>query len=743
MPTSISRKGGNPLGQFQELRNAIVKLTQKREAEMALREREEKLRFITDNMTDIIFEMDRVGTIRYVSPSVRAVLGYEPSMVIGYNGLLGVHPEEKEEVRRQFIGLQEGTSQNKEKILCRYRTATGDYIWLETIGMVLRGEDGQAQGFVLSSRDVTGRIEAELARRSSERKYRDIVDNANDEILIVDLKGRVLEANKVASQRLGYAYSELIGMDINVIDPHCMEGEGRDVFNGLMKANGDIIETHHISKNGVEIPVEVSRTTIEMAEGPAILMIARDISERKEAERRLRDSERLLNQTQRAAHIGGYHIDLVKGTISFTEEACNLCGMGPTNGRHDGDNYLKLGLPQDRELLEQGWWEMSEQSTEFDFVYHLLLQKTGIRHLRNRGRVELDDQGNLTGIFGTIMDVTDLKRTEIRLRESQKLLGEVERASRLASFHINVARKEFHFSDEIFNILELERDREISIQDIVDVLHPDDRGAFLDTMNIMRTGGRESDIVFRIVRRDGPMAKIIGRARAEIGPNGELEEVFGSLMDITEQVRAEQVARLAEIKLALLSDLTRHEIRNKIKVLNGYIQMAVNRSHDPVIKEIMAKARETTRSMNSKLQFNEDYLDLGRSEPAWMGLEEVCEKGVSKLDLGSVALHIDLHDHEVMADPMLEKVFQKLVENSLLHGVTLDKICIDTKVTPSGLVIVVQDNGQGIAEGDRSKLFDWEFHGRCGHGLHLISEVLRFSGMSIRERGGQRERGEV
>ena len=729
------QKGGNPIVQFQELKNAIVKLTQKRAAETALREREEKLRLITDNMTDIIFEMDQGGTIRYVSPSVKIILGYEPEKIIGLNGLLGVHPEDKDLIRDKFLSLLKGTAPVKEKLVFRYRTTNGGYLWLETIGSVLRGADGRPKGFLLSSRDVTGRIEAELARKSSERKYRDIIDNANDEILIVDLKGRVLEANKVASQRLGYVHEEIVGMNIVVIDPHCMEKERQKMVSGTMEDKADIVETTHIARDGTEIPVEVSRTIIDLDGRPGILMIARDVSDRKEAERRVRDSERLLNQTQRAAHIGGYHIDLVNGTSSWTEEAYHLCGLDPLKDGPCNEDYLKLGLPQDRELFEQAWWEMTEQNTEFDFVYHLLLPRTGVRHLRNRGRLELDDHGNIVGILGTIMDITDLQRTENRLMENQRLLGEAERVSHTASFHVDWARKELHFSDEVFNILEMEHDREICFKDIADLVHPDDRAYFMETIERMKKGVKDVDVTFRIVRKDGTMVNIIGRARTEVGPHGEVKGVFGSVMDVTERVRAEQAARLAELKIALLGNITRYEINNKVKVLNGFIQMAVNRSRDPVIKELMAKARTATRCINNKLTFNEDYLSLGQAEPLWMDLDEVCDKAVSKLELGPVALYMNVNDYEVLADPMLEKVFQNLVENSLLHGVTLDKISISSRVTLSGLVVTIEDNGQGIADEDRGKLFDWEFRGRHGHGMHLISEVLRSSGMSIKETG--------
>ncbi len=729
------QKGGNPSVQFQELKNAIFKLAQKRAAEMALREREEKLRLLTDNMTDVVFEIDPKGIVKYVCPSVKAVIGYDPASLIGKNAMVWVHPEDREMVRQQFLKMASGEHRDKAKILCRFKTTDDTYLWLETIGKAIYSKDGSSMGYVLSSRDVTSRMEAEAARLDSERRYQNIIDNANDEFLIVDTKGKVLEANKVASRLLGYSHEELIGMDIKVIDPNSPIGRSLHVQLEPVKEDVSVVETCHYTKDGRAIPVEVSRTSIDLAGSPSILLIARNISERKEAERQLRNSESLLNQTQRAAHIGGYHLDLVNGTASWTEEAYRLCGLDPVKMGITSEDFMKLGLPWDPDTFSEAWWTMPDRNTEFDFVYMLVVPNSGLRHLRNRGRLELDDEGNLKGIFGTIMDVTYLKATESRLQENQRLLDELERASRIASFRINWARKEHHFSDEIYRILGLKPGEDMPYNSMLELVHPEDMARYQESMDLIRSGKEEVDFDFRVIRRDGSILSLKSRVRPEKGPRGEVEGISGSITDVTDRTMAEQAVRLAEIKIALMGEITRSEISRKIKTLNGYLQMALNRSHDPVVRELMAKARTTTRSINQKIMFNEDYLNLGQTRPRWTNLEECCQAAISRLDLGSVKVSIGLQGFEVLADPMLEKVFYKLVENSLLHGGALNTITISSKLTASGLVVTVHDDGRGISPGDRKKLFNWEFRGRRGHSLHLVAEVLHLSGMSIQETG--------
>ena len=729
------QKGGNPSVQFQELKNAIFKLAQKRATEIMLREREEKLRLLTDNMTDIVFEIDTKGNVKYVCPSVKAILGHDAASLIGKNALVWVHTEDREMVRQQFMRIASGECENRAKIVCRFMIASNKYLWLETIGKAIRGKDGLPTGFVLSSRDVTDRIEAEAARLDSERKYQNIIDNANDEFLIVDQGGKILEANKVASRLLGFSHKELIGMDIKAVETGSKSDRSLQVQTQSMKENVSIVETCHLAKDGRTIPVEVSCTPINLAGQPANLLIVRNISERKEVERQLRNSERLLNQTQRAAQIGGYYLDLVNGTASWTEEAYRLCGLDPFKVGQEDDNYMKLGLPWGRETFSEAWWTIPDRNTEFDFVYMLVVPNSGLRHLRNRGRLELDDEGNVKGIFGTIMDVTYLRATESRLKENQRLLDELEKASRIASFRINWVRKVHHFSDEIYRILGLKPEEDMPYRDMFELVHPDDLVRYQESMKLIKLGKEEVDIEFRVIRRDGSIVSLKSRVRPDKGPHGEVEGIYGSITDVTDRIMAEQAVRLAEIKIALMGDITRSDISRKIKTLNGYLQMALNRSHDPVIRELMAKARTTTRSIDQKIMFNEDYLNLGQTRPKWIKLDESCHSAMSKLDLGTVKVNIDLQNYEVLADPMLEKVFYKLVENSLLHGGTLSTVTISSRLTASGLVVTIQDNGRGISSGDRKKLFNWEFRGRRGHSLHLVAEVLRLSGISIQETG--------
>jgi PAS domain S-box-containing protein len=959
-------------------------VTDAKAAETALREREERLRLLTDNMNDMITQVDCYGAILYASPSVKSVLGYEPESRVGLNCLSQVHPEDRERVRYILEGAARGGRSRSAEY--RYLNSQGEYIWLETVGSPLRGADGQVEGLVLSSRDVTERREAEDGLYDTRRKYRDIFDHANDAILIFDHQGCIQEANKVACQRLGYAYRELVGMNVTSIDSRFRDRDAApDIERCLAEGHG-VIETDHIAKDGTHRPVELNCTPITYGPDTALLCIARDVSERREAERRLRSSEHLLQQTQSTAHIGGYYIDLVEGTSEWTDEAFRVCGIDPIKERARRDEYLQLVLPQDREMVNQAWWELPERDVNVDFVYRLLTPDGRLRHIHNRGKMELDDQGDVIGIFGTIMDITDLKEAELKLKESQdllaeaqklsktgsyrydlgtwevkwseemfrlfgrdpagmepsieeywslvhpddlpgfksglrravdnlspfdltyrvrvgdahiivhsagkivadddgspkyligtltditeklqaeedrrrlerrfrdifdsandilvivdhegrlieansvacrrlgysreelleaslfdiiepssrqglteafsrlrgvsellfesshigrdgtvipveisckavdidgknalllvarditerkdaerrlmesqRLLAEAERASKMGSFRVNLVTGQIQASEEFFWILGLDEGHRPLREHLTSTVHPEDRGRLSEAIERVRTGRDEVDLDYRMMAGDGTIKYVQARTRPEFGANGRFIGIFGTIMDVTERKRAEQAAKLAELKIALLGDITRHDVRNKVTALSGYLQLAEMRSTDPSARELLAKARLAANSITHQMAFAREYQALGQNEAHWLDLTEAFRRGVANLDLGRVNVHCALDGYEVFADPMLEKVFHNLVENSIRYGRTVTAVELSAAVTEGSLSIVCQDDGVGITEEDRATLFDWEFRGRRGHGLHLIGEVLRISGMSIRETGG-------
>ncbi|MGD0299922.1 MAG: ATP-binding protein [Bryobacteraceae bacterium] len=128
------------------------------------------------------------------------------------------------------------------------------------------------------------RDRAEAALRDSETLFRTLFENANDSILILDLEGNILEANAITCRRLGYTQQELLRMNVGQLDKTVTEAQRRERFGGALRTGGYRFEGVHERKDGSTIPVEISSQLFDYHGKPAILGVARDITERKRAE---------------------------------------------------------------------------------------------------------------------------------------------------------------------------------------------------------------------------------------------------------------------------------------------------------------------------------------------------------------------------------------------------------------------------------------------------------------------------
>ena len=168
----------------------------------------------------------------------------------------------------------------------------------------LKAEDGRITGIATAAVDITARYEAEQALRRSEARFRTLFEYAGDAIFIGDLSGRFFEANQTACDRLGYRKDELVGMSVADIDSPDQAAMVPERIAALQEKGSLAFETTHIRRDGTLIPVEMLSTMIELGGQPAVLSIARDISERKKAESERATLESQLRQSQKMEGIG-------------------------------------------------------------------------------------------------------------------------------------------------------------------------------------------------------------------------------------------------------------------------------------------------------------------------------------------------------------------------------------------------------------------------------------------------------
>jgi PAS domain S-box-containing protein len=207
------------------------------------------------------------------------------------------------------------------------------------------------------------------------------------------------------------------------------------------------------------------------------------------------------------------------------------------------------------------------------------------------------------------------------------------------------------------------------------------------------------------------------------------------LRDITQRRNAEEDARTTHEKLDLLNSITRHDIRNQLIILEARLSLLKANISDPNLDKHVDSGLRAVMNIDRQISSAKDYQDLGIRAPAWQSLDDVFKGVMQMLDLSNVSISMDTKGVEVLADPLLQKVFYNLIDNSIAHGGKISSISLKDFEVDDRLEIVYEDNGVGVPSDSKNTIFKMGVGHNTGLGLYLSREILRTDGMDIVEDG--------
>ncbi len=283
---------------------AIVRnITERKRAEIALIESEERYRLIAENTADTIAVFDLHLVLRYISPSVKKLRGFtvEEAMMQPLDQVLT-----PESLQKAFEVLAEQMRLETDKNADPSRTILleleeyckdGSTIWVELSASFLRNSGGEPNGILTVTRDITARKQAEDEVRASEARFRMLVDHATDAFFRYGNRGTILDVNRQACESLGYRREELIGMSAYDFDMDADHNFRTRLETQLDAGELVAFDTRFRRKDGTIFPVEVRIRLFMNGEQRFGVALVRDITQRKQADevlrRRLRELEGL------------------------------------------------------------------------------------------------------------------------------------------------------------------------------------------------------------------------------------------------------------------------------------------------------------------------------------------------------------------------------------------------------------------------------------------------------------------
>jgi PAS domain S-box-containing protein len=395
-------------------------ITERAGFERALRESEEHFRSLIENGSDLIVVVGPDGTNRYVSPSVRKVLGYTPEEVIGLPSLNDlIHPDGHDAIR-EVTARASANPGVPCSVEFAVRHRDGSWRIFETVGRTLR-DDTAADGFVINARDVTERRRAEGALRDSEARYRSLIDNAHDIVTLTGLDGVITYQSPQLRQVLGWDPEEMIGRNaLDFVHPDDVAVPADALKRMLDSPEATFISEYRFrhQDGGWRYLETYGRALVADDLSQGFVFNTRDVTERREAQQALREREEHFRRLIETSH------DLVQtldpgGRIIYTGPSVErLLGYTPEEIAGDGaDRFIH---PDDRPMIAAELGRaMRRPGTIIDVEYRVLHKDGRWRWFEALARTLSPDTAE-HGIVANARDITERREAEHALQEREE-----------------------------------------------------------------------------------------------------------------------------------------------------------------------------------------------------------------------------------------------------------------------------------------------------------------------------------
>ena len=405
----------------------ISDVTEREEAREMLKESERRFRSIVQNASDLITVVDAGGTITYESPSKERILGYGPQELVGKPVLEHVHPDDLERVSAEFGHvLAHPGYLSEEPAEFWYRHADGTWRYLESIATNLLDDPGVGS-IVITSRDVTERKLAEEKASVAEAQFRSAFDDVAVGMALTDPEnGRYLRVNEAWCNTLGYSEEDLLRMtSASVTYPEDLDA----TFDYVRRMRTGEIDSYQHQKRYVCADERVvwaltSVSAVRDAQGCPMHFVAQmqDITELKRTEEELKENHELLRSVMEGTTDAVFVKDLQGRYLMINQAGAEALGRSVEEviGKDDTELFDtedgRQVMEEDRKVLATGETHTTEDTKTAEGETRTFLSTKGPYK---------DGEGNVVGTFGVARDITDRKRAEEDLRESEQRLQTV------------------------------------------------------------------------------------------------------------------------------------------------------------------------------------------------------------------------------------------------------------------------------------------------------------------------------
>ena len=749
-------KIGDPQTVYGELEHAIRKTVKSKRGEETQELIQKRLENVFAASPDAITVTDLKGNIIECNNATLELMGFSSKEeVIGKNAFEFIVEDDRD---RAIENLKKTLEQNTIKNV-EYKSLTkqGNCFIMELSVSVVRDSSGKPKGFVGITKDISLRKKAEEALRESDEKWRFLFANMLEGFayckMIYDEKKRpvdfeYLEINDAFEKLTGLKREDVVGKRVTEAIP------------GIRKAHPELIDIYgEVASTGKKDQIELHFKPLDIWLSISVyspkksyfVAVFENITGRKKTEEDLRQSEMKYRNIFELAPDGIITVDL-KGVVTSVNPTFSKL-TGYSKEEVIGKHFTRLGTVQARNMPRYLKLMRSALSgklpSKFEYSY---TRKNGDTGWAEGHFGILRREGKIIGFQGILRELTEHKKALNALDNSEQryrtlmeetpvgivnldIKGKITFVNKRLEEITGYSRKEFLGKNWIFLVREhavvSDNNLKFAVKRVKDRL----------------LGRAAPPLRLPLKRKDGRWiwteaeSKVIKRSGVPIG-------LQASLRDITELVEADkslkkslQKLKVLNEKLEVVGSLTRHDLRNKLSTMLGRIYLAkekLSENHDALtdLDEVQSSISEAERI----LDFARIYEIIGIEELTYVNVSNNIKEAISLLPEGEPKLQgIKISDETqgftVLADSLLRQLFYNLIHNSMTHGEHVDQVSIRYSEGKDSLKLIYEDDGVGIPDGEKEKIFKEGYGKGTGYGLYLIKKMCEVYGWTIEETG--------
>ncbi|OPY38396.1 MAG: sensory histidine kinase AtoS [Methanoregula sp. PtaU1.Bin051] len=704
-------------------------ITERIRKEEALRQSEEKYRSLVDNLNVGVYRItaELPGRLLWANPAFVRMFGYKTLKELEAQPVTDMYVEPE---KRNALLNSIRTQGFVRDYVVQLKGSDGKPFWASITAQTKKDAKGAIKWIDGICEDITDKKRSEEALLASEEKYRLLTEKTNDIIYSLDANGRVTHISPQIS-RYGYLPDEIIGKDLCSF---VVEEDLKTVLTDFEKtvSTGEPTTTvfRARDKSGRIRWLEDNGAALFDRNGSVIGIsgILRDITDKKIAEEHLSMQLYFLQQLIETIPSPVFFRDMegvYTGCNRAFEEYVGLPRdeiIGKTVYQTAPKELADIYSEMDRELLARPGTQTYEAQVQY---------ADGSNHevIFNKATFS-DPQGNVQGLVGIFIDVTELKQAERALKSSKVSYRTIFENTGTATVLIEEDTVISLANAEFVRLSGYSREEIEGKKSWTEFVVKEDLDRMLAQHRIRRERheAAERQYEFRFVTRAGEIRNIF--LTIDVIPG--TKRSVASLMDITDRISAQEALKKINARLTLLNSITRHDIRNQLSALCGFLELAKMDAGNPVAIQHIERGERAAGIIEEQVEFTANYETIGINKPEWQDLDGVLPRSFVP---GWITFSGDVSGVMVFADPMLEKVFYNLIDNSVRHGRKVTAINVSCSETPTGLIIVYTDDGIGIPGPVKEKIFDPIRGKNTSHGMFLSREILAITGITIAETG--------